>query len=69
MDPRERERDRDEVGWQLPGAKYPFGRLMDSAPATRRSSLASNVHSLLNPIAASDEGEEDMIVNKRKRMQ
>ena len=38
-------------------------------PPTRRSSLASNVHSLLNPIAAGDEEEVDPIVNKRKRMQ
>lgn len=58
----------EEAGWRLPGAKYPFRGVVDSMPPTRRSSLASNVHSLLNPIAAGDE-EEDPIVNKRKRMQ
>jgi hypothetical protein len=62
-------RDREEVSWQLPGARYPFKGIADSGPPTRRSSLASNVHSLLNPIAAGDEEELDPIVNKRKRMQ
>jgi hypothetical protein len=69
LDLHARERDRDEVGWQLPGARYPFKGIADSGPPTRRSSLASNVHSLLNPIAASDEDELDPVVNKRKRMQ
>jgi hypothetical protein len=58
---------RDDAGWQLPGARYPFKGVAESMPGTRRSSLASNVHSLLNPIAAGDEDEDPG--PKRKRMQ
>ncbi|KAI5198490.1 hypothetical protein E4T39_06748 [Aureobasidium subglaciale] len=60
-----------EAGWQLPGPKFPFKGVDASAPGTRRSSMASNVHSLLNPTAEShherdaDEGPED---RKRKRL-
>ena len=45
-------------------------RFLDSAPQTRRSSMASNVHSLLNPAETAereaDEGNDD---RKRKRVQ
>ncbi|KAI5242955.1 hypothetical protein E4T43_04400 [Aureobasidium subglaciale] len=60
-----------EAGWQLPGPKFPFKGVDASAPGTRRSSMASNVHSLLNPTADShherdaDEGPDD---RKRKRL-
>ncbi|KAI5246737.1 hypothetical protein E4T42_06204 [Aureobasidium subglaciale] len=60
-----------EAGWQLPGPKFPFKGVDASAPGTRRSSMASNVHSLLNPTAEShherdaDEGPDD---RKRKRL-
>lgn len=56
-------------GWQLPGPKFPFKSIEASAPPTRRSSMASNVHSLLNPPEAaerdSSEGPEE---RKRKRI-
>lgn len=61
----------NEAGWQLPaGPKFPFKGVEASAPATRRSSMASNVHSLLNPTETSnerdgDDGPED---RKRKRL-
>lgn len=61
--------DRDEAGWTLPGARYSFrqGGLDTSAPPTRRSSMASNVHSLLNPTAEGNE-EGDEGGGKRKRV-
>lgn len=59
------------IGGGIPGPKFPrhVGSDLFSAPATRRSSMASNVHSLLNPAETAerkdeDEGEE----RKRKRM-
>ena len=60
--------DRDDSGWTLPGARYSFrGGLDGSAPPTRRSSMASNVHSLLNPTAeGAEEGDEGG--GKRKRV-
>ncbi|KIW08188.1 uncharacterized protein PV09_01119 [Verruconis gallopava] len=58
-----------DAGWQLPGARFSFKGVADSGPPTRRSSLASNVHSLLNPIAAGDEEEVDPVSSKRKRVQ
>ncbi|KAF2097579.1 hypothetical protein NA57DRAFT_41718 [Rhizodiscina lignyota] len=60
-----------EAGWQLPGAKYPFRGIDASGPPTRRSSLASNVHSLLNPAETAErpEGEEEGGGGKRKRVQ
>jgi hypothetical protein len=56
----------------LDGAGFGKGRLLDSAPATRRSSMASNVHNLLNP-AETVERDEDIEGNgaeerKRKRV-
>ena len=54
-----------ENGWAFGGSKYP-SRLLDSAPQTRRSSMASNVHSLLNP-AETVERDEDDAGDDRKR--
>ncbi|KAM5432674.1 Flocculation suppression protein [Microsporum canis] len=58
-------------GWSIGGPKFP--RPIESMPATRRSSMASNVHSLLNPSSAAERAEdadgplgED---RKRKRLQ
>jgi hypothetical protein len=58
-----------DVGWQLPGARFPFKGIDTPGPPTRRSSMASNVHSLLNPAGAGDEDEGDPEGRKRKRMQ
>jgi hypothetical protein len=61
----------NDAGWTLPGARFPFKGLDTSAPPTRRSSMASNVHSLLNPAETAErEGEDDGVEDrKRKRMQ
>jgi hypothetical protein len=56
-----------DAGWQLPGARFPFKGL-DTGPPTRRSSMASNVHSLLNPAGVGEE-DEDPEGRKRKRLQ
>lgn len=53
--------------------KFPGGRYFDSsAPATRRSSMASNVHSLLNPAETAERDEGDPLgppeERKRKRI-
>ncbi|GAM88107.1 hypothetical protein ANO11243_061380 [Dothideomycetidae sp. 11243] len=60
----------NEAGWQLPGPKFPFRNIDFSAPPTRRSSMASNVHSLLNPAETAErEGEEEgPEERKRKRV-
>ncbi|KAF2432825.1 hypothetical protein EJ08DRAFT_584967 [Tothia fuscella] len=58
-----------DAGWQLPGARYPFKNLDTPGPPTRRSSMASNVHSLLNPAGAGDDDDQDPEGRKRKRMQ
>ncbi|WPH02039.1 Hypothetical protein R9X50_00489400 [Acrodontium crateriforme] len=60
----------NDAGWQLPGPRYPVRGLDTPGPPTRRSSMASNVHSLLNPADTAeregeDEGPDD---RKRKRM-
>lgn len=55
-------------GWQLPGPKFPFKGIEASAPPTRRSSMASNVHSLLNPPDMSErDGEDEGGPEERKR--
>ena len=56
-----------ESGWAIGGPKFP--RHTDSSlPATRRSSMASNVHSLLNPAETVETRDEDgMMVEDRKR--
>lgn len=54
-------------GWQLPGPKFPFKGLDASAPPTRRSSMASNVHSLLNPSNVGERDGEDEGPEERKR--
>ena len=60
-----------DSGWALPGARYPFRGLDTSGPPTRRSSMASNVHSLLNPAETAERDDEDEPedARKRKRMQ
>ncbi|KAL2382776.1 hypothetical protein RJZ90_003053 [Blastomyces dermatitidis] len=64
-----------ESGWSVGGPKFPRPAA-DSLPATRRPSMASNVHSLLNPAAETAEraAEEDGVGGggedrKRKRLQ
>ena len=59
-----------EAPWPFGGPKLP-PRHLDSAPQTRRSSMASNVHSLLNPAETVEKDEDDAIGDdrKRKRMQ
>ncbi|KAJ4305302.1 Flocculation suppression protein [Kalmusia sp. IMI 367209] len=60
-----------DSNWSLPGARYPFKGLDTPGPPTRRSSMASNVHSLLNPADTQERAEEDEPdeARKRKRMQ
>lgn len=57
----------DDAGWQLPGARYPFKGLTTPGPPTRRSSMASNVHSLLNPADTAEREGEDEGPDERKR--
>lgn len=61
----------DNVSWSV-GSRFPRPTFeLHSAPATRRSSMASNVHSLLNPAetAERDENEGPDDRTKRKRLQ
>lgn len=60
-----------DSGWSLPGARYPFKGFDTPGPPTRRSSMASNVHSLLNPAETAERADEDEPEDprKRKRMQ
>ncbi|KAI1543717.1 HSF1 Heat shock transcription factor [Pyrenophora tritici-repentis] len=60
-----------DSGWTLPGARYPFKGIDTPGPPTRRSSMASNVHSLLNPAETAERTDEDEPddARKRKRMQ
>ena len=57
----------NDAGWQLPGARYPFKGIESSLPPTRRSSMASNVHSLLNPADTAEREGEDEGPDERKR--
>lgn len=55
-------------GWTIGGSRFP--RQESSLPATRRSSMASNVHSLLNPADTAERPDEDqqmMMMEDRKR--
>ncbi|KAJ5580092.1 uncharacterized protein N7459_006077 [Penicillium hispanicum] len=57
-------------GWSLGGSRY--ARQESSLPATRRSSMASNVHSLLNPADTAERPDEDQQMGedrKRKRLE
>ncbi|KAK0926470.1 Flocculation suppression protein [Friedmanniomyces endolithicus] len=58
-----------DAGWQLPGARYPFKSSLDVTPGgpSRRSSMASNVHSLLNPADTAEREGEDEGPEERKR--
>ena len=60
-----------DSGWSLPGARYPYRGIDTPGPPTRRSSMASNVHSLLNPAETAERADEDEPddARKRKRMQ
>ena len=55
-----------EGSWSFGGSKFPT-RLLDSAPQTRRSSMASNVHSLLNPAETVERDEDESMGDDRKR--
>ncbi|KAJ6015715.1 hypothetical protein N7540_010306 [Penicillium herquei] len=57
-------------GWTIAGSRFP--RQDSSLPATRRSSMASNVHSLLNPADTIERPDEDLQMGedrKRKRLE
>ncbi|KAL6229521.1 hypothetical protein BDW75DRAFT_235147 [Aspergillus navahoensis] len=57
-------------GWAFGGPRFP--RHESSLPATRRSSMASNVHSLLNPADTAERPDEDHHAaedRKRKRLE
>lgn len=56
-----------DSGWSLPGARYPFKGIDTPGPPTRRSSMASNVHSLLNPAETAERADEDDPDDARKR--
>lgn len=63
-----------ESAWSFGGGGSKFGsKATDtSAAGTRRSSMASNVHSLLNPAETAETADEDDAMNddrKRKRVQ
>ncbi|KAI9847028.1 MAG: hypothetical protein M1838_001068 [Thelocarpon superellum] len=61
-----------ESGWGFGGPKFGLKAGDTSAPPTRRSSMASNVHSLLNPAETVERADEDEVGNddrKRKRLQ
>lgn len=53
--------------WTLNGPKFP--RHESSLPATRRSSMASNVHSLLNPTEKADDDRSTGEDRKRRRLE
>jgi hypothetical protein len=57
-----------DSGWALPGQRYPFKGVDTSYPPTRRSSMASNVHSLLNPAETVERDEDENDDRKRKRL-
>ena len=57
----------NDAGWQLPGARFSFKGLDTPGPPTRRSSMASNVHSLLNPADTAEREGEDEGPDERKR--
>jgi hypothetical protein len=59
-----------DSGWSIGGSRFP--RHESSLPATRRSSVASNVHSLLNPADTAERRDEDGKMTedrKRKRLE
>lgn len=60
-----------DSSWSLPGARFSFKGIDTPGPPTRRSSMASNVHSLLNPAETAERADEDDPdeARKRKRMQ
>ncbi|KAI7585259.1 hypothetical protein KC346_g17739, partial [Hortaea werneckii] len=57
----------NDAGWQIPGPRYQFKGLDTPDPMTRRSSMASNVHSLLNPADTAEREDEDEGQGELKR--
>ncbi|KAI7623946.1 hypothetical protein KC343_g1490 [Hortaea werneckii] len=57
----------NDAGWQIPGPRYQFKGLETPDPMTRRSSMASNVHSLLNPADTAEREDEDEGQGELKR--
>jgi hypothetical protein len=62
-----------DSAWAVPGSRYPYNKQLDvsgSNPPTRRSSMASNIHGILNPTGEHpDEDLEDGAgPGKRKRL-
>ena len=57
----------NDSGWTIPGSRFPFKGLETPGPPTRRSSMASNVHSLLNPADTAERDGEDEGPDERKR--
>ncbi|KAF2457932.1 HSF-type DNA-binding-domain-containing protein [Lineolata rhizophorae] len=58
---------RGAPGWSLPAPRFPQFKTSFSMPPTRRSSMASNVHSLLNPAETAEREDEDGPPDERKR--
>lgn len=59
-----------DSSWSLAGSRYPHKAAAADPPGpfSRRSSLASNVHSLLNPSDTAERADEDdMAIDDRKR--
>jgi hypothetical protein len=63
-----------DSAWAVPGSRYPYNKQLDvggSNPPTRRSSMASNIHGILNPTG--EHPDEDLEAEatgpgKRKRV-
>lgn len=62
-----------DSGWSLAGPRHQPRATEPPGPFSRRSSMASNVHSLLNPTDTAERPDEDECANeehrKRKRLQ
>ncbi|KAF2107861.1 HSF-type DNA-binding-domain-containing protein [Lophiotrema nucula] len=56
-----------DSSWSLPGPRFGFKGIDTPGPPTRRSSMASNVHSLLNPAETAERADEDDPDEARKR--
>lgn len=57
----------NDAGWQIHSTRPAFRPLETSGPPTRRGSMASNVHALLNPAESSERPGEDDGAEDRKR--
>jgi hypothetical protein len=56
-----------DSGWSFGAPKWAAKAADTSGPQTRRSSMASNVHSLLNPAETAERDEDDGTNDDRKR--